>query len=114
MACQERQAEQIKTQIKQKYEYLSWDEIDTCFNLALHDFVRISFPSESNRPSPEKLNIDFMASQWIFARMVDILSREGATNVTSYKENGISFTFASSYVDPNLVAMIMPKGGVPR
>ena len=101
-------------QIKQQYDYLSFEEIDTCFNLALHDFIRVSFPSANNRPNDETVELDFMALQWIYARMVDILSRAGATNVTSYKENGISFTFASSYIDPALVMQIMPKGGVPR
>jgi hypothetical protein len=82
--------------------------------MALSDLVRLTYPSSNNRPTIENFVIDFYASQWIFARMLDIISREGATNVTSYKENGISFTFASSYIDPVLVSQIMPKASVPR
>ena len=114
MSCQNRQEEQIKAQIKQKYDYLSFEEINTCYNLALSDFVRLTYPSSNNRPAIDKLDIDFYTSQWIYARMLDILGRAGGTSVTAYKENGISFTYAASYIDPSLVAQIMPKASVPR
>lgn len=114
MNCQNQQAEQIKAQVKQKYDYLSFEEISTCYNLALSDFVRLKYPSDNNRPALDKLDIDFYISQWIYARMLDILGRAGGTNVTAYKENGISFTYASSYIDPSLVAQIMPKASVPK
>lgn len=114
MNCQNRQADQIKSQVMQKYDYLSVEEIDTCYDLALGDFVRLKYPSDNNRPAIDKLDIDFYTSQWIYARMLDILGRAGGTSVTAYKENGISFTYASSYIDPSLVAQIMPKASVPR
>ena len=114
MNCKNRQVEQITAQIRQKYDYLSFEEINTCYNMALSDFVRLKYPSDNNRPAIDKLDIDFYISQWIYARMLDIIAREGATNVTAYKENGISFTFASSFIDPVLVSQIMPKASVPK
>ena len=114
MICKNQQAEQIKLRVKQQYNYLSLSEIETCYDLALSDFVRLTYPSSNNRPSLDKLDIDFYTSQWIYARMLDILGRAGGTNVTAYKENGISFTYASSYIDPSLVAQIMPKASVPK
>ena len=114
MSCQNQQSEQIKVQVKQKYDYLTFEEINTCYNLALSDLVRLTYPSSNNRPAIEKFEIDFYASQWIYARMLDILGRAGGTSVTAYKENGISFTYASSYIDPSLVAQIMPKASVPK
>lgn len=114
MNCQNQQAEQIKAQVRRKYDYLSFEEINTCYNLALSDFVRLTYPSSNNRPAIDKLDIDFYTSQWIYARMLDILDRAGGTSLTAYKENGISFTYASSYIDPSLVAQIMPKASVPR
>ena len=50
----------------------------------------------------------------IYKRMLDILGRAGGISLTSYKENGLSFTYAGSYVDPQLVALITPKASVPR
>lgn len=114
MNCQNQQSEQIKSQIKQKYDYLSHEEISTCYDLALSDLVTLTYPSSNNRPKIEDFDIDFYASQWIYARMLDIISRAGGTSVTAYKENGISFTYSSSYIDPSLVAQIMPKASVPR
>lgn len=114
MNCQNHQSEQIKSQVRQKYDYLSFEEVETCYNLALSDFVRLTYPSTNNRPAIDKIKVDFYTAQWIYARMLDILGRVGGTNVTAYKENGISFTYASSYIDPSLVAQIMPKASVPR
>lgn len=114
MNCQNQQAEQIKARVRRQYDYLTMDEINTCYDLALHDFVRLAYPSSNNRPAVEKLDIDFYTSQWIYARMIDILGRAGGTSVTAYKENGISFTYAASYIDPSLVAQIMPKASVPK
>lgn len=108
------QAEQVKSKIKQQYDYLSLDEISNCYDLALSDFVRLTYPSSNNRPSIDNLKLDFFASQWIYARMIDILSRAGGTNVVAYKENGISLTYAASYIDPSLVSQIMPKASVPK
>jgi hypothetical protein len=114
MNSQNQQAEKVKSRISQRYDYLSTEEIDTCYDLALSDFVRLTYPSSNNRPAIEKLDIDFYTSQWIYARMLDILGRAGGTSVTAYKENGISFTYASSYIDPSLVSQILPKASVPK
>lgn len=114
MSSQNQQAEQIKEQVRQKYDYLSTEEINTCYKLALSDLVMLTYPSNNNRPEIEKFEIDFYSSQWIYARMLDILGRAGGTSVTAYKENGISFTYAASYIDPSLVSQIMPKASVPK
>ena len=114
MACNGQHGEQAKIRLKEKYKYLSWSEIDTCYDLALCDYLRHHYPSENNRPKADSFAPDFIVAGWIFARMVDIVSREGASNLEAYKENGISFTFASSYIDPVLLSQILPKAGVPK
>lgn len=114
MNCQNLQAEQIKAQVRSKFNYIPYEEINTCYNLAVSDYVRLRYPSNNNRPDIEKLDIDFYTFQWIYARMLDILGRAGGTSVTAYKENGISFTYAASYIDPSLVAQITPKASVPK
>lgn len=108
------QAEQIKARVKQQYNYLKSWELDYCYDLSLHDFIRCSYPSENGRPKPSEIDIDFLASNWIYARMLDILGRAGGTSVTSYKENGVNWTYGASYIDPALVSQIMPKASVPK
>ena len=115
MSCQDnKQQEQIKQKFHAKYDYLTPMEISVCFDTALKDYVLLRYPSLNNRPKVENIEFDFYVSQWILDRMEDILGRAGGTNVTSYRENGVSFTYASSYIDPHLVAQIMPKGSVPK
>lgn len=87
--------------------------IEQCYNQALTDYLLIKYPSDNNRPRVDDLVYDFICINWLSARMQDILDRFGCKNATSYKENGISLTFASSYIDKNLVSMIMPKASVP-
>lgn len=107
-------SEQAKRRIKTTYEYLSDEDIETCYDMALHDFVRLSYPSENNRPDAQSIDIDFMKAEWIYSRMLDILNRAGGTNLTAYRENGVSWSYAGSYIDPTLALQIMPKGRVPR
>ena len=111
---QNQQSKQIKSGLQLKYSYIKPEHIEQCYNMALHDFIRLRYPSDNNRPNEKDVNLDFLTSQWIIARMEDILSRVGGTNITSYKENGISLTYAASNIDPFLASQIMPKGRVPR
>ena len=104
----------IKVRVKVAYDWLSDEEIDTCYKMALSDFVAIKYPSDNNRPSVDNVVLDFFTAEWIYKRIVDILGRAGGISVTSYKENGLSLTYAGSYIDPQLVAQIMPKASVPR
>lgn len=105
---------QVKTSIKQKFYWLSDDEIKQTYDMALADYMRFRYPSENNRPTIDKLNYDFLITQWLYVRMVDILERAGGISLNSYKENNLNLTYGGSYIDPMLVAQIMPKAGVPR
>lgn len=104
----------IKARIQAKYNFLQYEEINTCYDMALSDYLSIKYPSDNKRPNPKNITMDFLTTQWLYKRMVDILERAGGTSVTAYKENGISFTYGGSYIDNALVAEIMPKGRVPR
>lgn len=107
-------SEQIRTNIKTEYAWLSDEEVRKTYDMALSDYLLIKYPSDNNRPTVDNVELDFVATQWLYKRMVDILSRAGGSNVTSYKENGLSWTYAGSNIDPTLVAMLMPKASVPR
>lgn len=81
--------------------------------MAIADYVRIKYPSQNSRPKVTEIEVDFYTAQWLYSRMIDILSRAGGINLTAYKENGLNLTYGGSYIDPQLVAMIMPKASVP-
>ena len=110
--CNNERVSSIKTQIKQKYN-LSDEEVDIAYSMALSDYLLIKYPSDNNRPTPNRLSYDFVTTQWLYKRMMDILERAGL-NLKGYSENGLSFTYADGNIDPVLVAEIMPRAGVPR
>lgn len=115
MSCeQEQQVQQIKSRIGKKYSYISEEEIEECFNLALKDYVVYRYPSANNRPKYESVNLDFYCSQWLFDRMIDIIERAGGKSLTSYKENGLSLNYGSSFIDQELRLQITPKVSVPK
>lgn len=107
-------SEIIKAKVKRTYSWLSDDDIQQCFDLALHDYLTLRYPSENNRPKVNDFGYDYSNSQWIYARMFDILSRAGGLSVESYKENNLNFTYGASYIDPQLKLQIMPKASVPK
>ena len=115
MECKsQEQIVQIKTNIKTMRNWLSDDAITQCFDFALSDFLAIKYPSDNNRPSRDKVVLDFNNSQWIQKRMIDILDRAGGLSVSAYRENGLNLTYGASYIDPELKKELMPKAGVPR
>lgn len=106
--------EQVKQRVSDKFDYLQSCEIDTLLDMAISDYIAVRYPSENGRPSKNDLHYDFFNTQWIYKRIIDILERAGASNVVSYRENGLSYTYASSYIDDNLIKQIMPRVGVPK
>ena len=103
----------IKERIKSKFKYLCDKEVDTTFDMALGDYLLIKYPSDNSRPLPNQVQDNFVVSQWLYKRMIDILERAGI-NLKSYSENGLKFEYASGNIDPVLVAELMPKAGVPK
>ena len=107
--------QKIKNDLARRYPYLNEYERQTCFDMALGDYLRLKYPSDNNRPSPEELVFSFSVTSWIYARMLDICGRSGVPmGVKRYSENNLSFEFASGNIDESLVSQIMPRAGVPR
>lgn len=114
METNQQELDKVKTNIKNAYSWLSDKEVALCCDMALADYLAIKYPSSNGRPTIDKLNFDFFNSQWIYKRMIDILGRAGGISVTAYRENNLNLTYGGSMIDPQLVAEIMPKAGVPR
>lgn len=107
------QKDQIKSNIKQTYSWLSDEILETTYNMALNDYLAIKYPSLNNRPLIENINSSNVEFYWVEIRMRDILSRAGIS-LSSYKENNLNLTYGSSYIDKNLASLIKPKASVPR
>ena len=104
----------IKCHINEKLPWLNENDLDMAFDLSLADYLRLSYPSEINRPLAENADIDFYAMQWITARMLDIVGRAGGISAVAYSENQMNWKYGASYMDSNLAKMIIPKAAIPR
>lgn len=113
MNCQNQQAEQIKAQIRAKYNHLSFAEVQECYDNALADYVMRRYPSSNNRPSIDKLSLDFYEMQKVKERMEEILDMVGGKNLQMYKENGITFQYYDKGYSLAL-STVMPKASAPR
>ena len=113
MNCQNQQAEQLKTQIRQKYSHLTYQEVSECYENALADYVMRRYPSSNNRPPIDRLSLDFYEMQKVKERMEEILDMVGGKNVQVYKENGITFQYYDKGYSLAL-STVMPKASVPR
>lgn len=105
--------EEARDTTHRKYYWLSEDDMDRCYKTAIKDYLLRKYPSSNDRPTVEHIKNDFVVAQWISDRMEDILSRAGG-NIIDYKENGVSFTYASSYIDENLLKQLTPQAGIPK
>ena len=113
MFNQNQQAEQIRAQIQAKYSHLSPEEVQECYDNALSDYVMRRYPSSNNRPSIDKLKLDFYEMQKVKERMEEILDMVGGKNLQMYKENGITFQYYDKGYSLAL-STVMPKASAPR
>lgn len=113
MFNQNQQAEQIRAQIQAKYSHLSPEEVRECYDNALSDYVMHRYPSSNNRPSIDKLSLDFYEMQKVKERMEEILDMVGGKNLQMYKENGITFQYYDKGYSLAL-STVMPKASAPR
>ena len=104
----------LKQQLKAKFDYLADDEIDSIYNMALSDYVTYRYPFPADRPKIGDFVIDFYVSNWIYKRMLDIVSRANGLSLTAYRENGLSLEFAGSSIDSTLISEVVPKARVPK
>ena len=114
MSKTEEVKKELTDALKEKYDYLSADDVERAYNYALADYLLYKYPSENNRPTETELEMTFVIQQWISMRMEDILARGGGSNYDTYSENGVSWKYAQSHIDPHLVAKIVPEATTPQ
>lgn len=92
--------------IKAKYSFLDDFDVEIMYNIAKEKLLRSLYPYDST--------INEIPSNYqmkLLEMIMKMIQRLGIENVTSYKENGISFTFASTLAE-ELISDIIPYAGV--
>lgn len=100
----------MKHSFRHSYNYLSQAEIEELYNRAFNFYIHLAFPL---RHDIVELPDDRVGDISIIREMmVDILERSGASNLTAYSENGLSFEFDGSMFNDKFAQMIIPIGKV--
>ena len=104
----------LKVEIKSKYEYLSDREVDLFINKAKAIAIDQLYPND--------LSINYLTFDWTNPRfdmwlldcVDELVERIGISSVTSYRENGMSWTFDRAGVSQSLLDRLPRNIGIIR
>ena len=104
----------LKVEVKSKYEHLSNREVDLFINKAKAIAIDQLYPND--------LSINYLTFDWTNPRfdmwlldcVDELVERVGISSVTSYKENGMSWTFDRAGVSQALLDRLPRNIGIIR
>lgn len=104
----------LKNEIKSKYAYLEDREVDLFINRAKAIAIDQLYPND--------LSVNYLEFQWTNPRfdmwlldcVDELVERVGLSSVTSYKENGMSWTFDRAGVSQSLLDRLPRQVGIIR
>jgi hypothetical protein len=98
--------------VRTKYSWLSLEEAVELVENGIGWFYSLRYPCEPNASQENRPIKNFM-DNWAVLRLCDeIAQRNGFNTALGYRENGISFTFDSSWISEGLRRAIVPIIGV--
>lgn len=100
--------------VKKKYDYMDFDEARLLLNKAKSIAVEQLYPNDL---SVNYLNFDFdnpRFEMWLLDCVDELVERAGISSVTSYKENGMSWTFDRAGVSQALLDRLPRNIGIIR
>lgn len=100
--------------VKKKYDYMDFDEVRLLLNKAKSIAVEQLYPNDL---SVNYLNFAFdnpRFEMWLLDCVDELVERMGISSVTSYKENGISWTFDRAGVSQSLLDRLPRNVGIIR
>lgn len=102
--------EQMKSEFKTKYSYLSDEQVDDLYNCSRDLYLSLTFPLDrSITDIPEDYARDVSIVRLI---MQETLEREGMSSYVAYSENGMSFSFDNAHISAQILSLITPKAKV--
>jgi hypothetical protein len=104
----------LKVEVKSKYEHLADREVDLFINKAKAIAIDQLYPND--------LSINYLTFDWTNPRfdmwlldcVDELVERVGISSVTSYKENGMSWTFDRAGVSQALLDRLPRNIGIIR
>lgn len=100
--------------IERKYAYMSYDEVEMFINKAKSIAIDQLYPNDL---SINYINFDWTNPRfdmWLLDCVDELVERVGISSVTSYKENGMSWTFDRAGVSQALLDRLPRNIGIVR
>jgi hypothetical protein len=100
--------------IERKYAYMSYDEVEMFINKAKSIAIDQLYPNDL---SINYINFDWTNPRfdmWLLDCVDELVERVGISSVTSYKENGMSWTFDRAGVSQALLDRLPRNIGIIR
>ena len=102
----------LKKAIKTKYSYFEDSEVDMLINEAKCIAIEQLYPND--------LSINYLSfdwdnprfDMWLYACVIELVERTGMSSVTSYRENGMSWTFDRAGVSQALLDRLPRNIGI--
>lgn len=98
--------------IKGRYTHLELRDIEEIYERALNEYLNRKYPYD--RSMTDIPANDPRAYFIVEAIMADMIETVGIANYTAYSENGMSWRRDKVGISSDILALIVPKAGVPR
>lgn len=99
----------FNAKIKEKYSYLSNEEVDNVVNRAIEIFFNTKYPFVTFDERPKTVPSNY--ERWILKAVDELIERENIAGAKTYAENGVNMTFDHSEISLGLLNEIVPMAG---
>lgn len=99
-------------QVKSKYPYICPRDIARIVDKAKAFFFMYTYPCEPNADENTRPIEFFKDQQWVLMACDELIDRLGFGSATSYKENGVSWSFDNAQISFTLINLTNPVIGV--
>lgn len=102
------------TKVKNKYPWLSVEEVSSIVDKAKMFYYGLKYPCEPSLSENDRPIVTFVAQQWVLSACEEIVERLGFNSAVGYHENGVNWSFDGAELSDRLVSLIKPTIGVIR
>lgn len=104
--------DKVISMIMAKYSYMAYSDVEGLYDRALNEYLNRKYPYDRNIT---EIPANDPRAYYIVERIMDDMIRNaGISDFTSYSENQMSFKRDKVGISSDVLALIIPKAGVPK
>lgn len=106
------EAESVIARVKAQYSHLEQSDVEEIYVRALNEYLNRKYPYDREIVA---IPADDPRAYFIVEKiMCDMIDNAGISSFTSYSENGMSWRRDKVGLSSDIIALIVPKAGVPK